>query len=77
MGGRDCPHACMHGLIIMCSFDDHHFVSRCSSCDHAREVSVRALFGEICEPKIADHILSTRVEKNRMKREALEMDQHR
>ena len=77
MGGGVCPRACMQVLIVMCSFDDDHFVSRWSSCDHAREVSVRALFGEICEPKIADHILSTRVEKIRMKREALEMDQHR
>ena len=74
--GLSPPHARMHVLIIMCSFDDHHFVSRWSSYDHAREVSVRALFGEIFEPKIADHILSTRVEK-KMKREALKMDQHR
>ena len=49
--GGVCPHACMQVLIFMCSFDDHHFVNWWSSCDHAREVYVRALFGKICEPK--------------------------
>ena len=56
MGGRVCPHACMQVLIIMCSFDDHHFVSRSSSCDHAREVSVRALF-LVQHPKKIESIL--------------------